>query len=94
MFKVVDCLNICSTRFLYTLYIAVDGNFKLKGKKCHLTDMELMPEWAAYFPKSEYKAHLTKYVNQPKVSKLSIGIDMTLINSSNISTDQHLRVTA
>ncbi|KAI0264560.1 hypothetical protein BGY98DRAFT_901135, partial [Russula aff. rugulosa BPL654] len=31
--------------FLYILYIAIDGNFKLKGKECHLTDIELMPEW-------------------------------------------------
>lgn len=65
---VVDYSDIRNPRFLYTLYIAVDGNFKLKGKERHLTDVELMPGWAAYVPDSEYKAHLANYVDQPEVS--------------------------
>jgi hypothetical protein len=55
-------------RFLYTLYIAIDGNFKLKGKQRHLKDVELMPGWGAYVPEQEYQSHIANYVNQPEVS--------------------------
>lgn len=55
-------------RFLYTLYIAIDGNFKLKGKQRHLKDVELMPGWGAYVPEQEYQAHIANYVDQPDVS--------------------------
>jgi hypothetical protein len=91
IFDVVNQSDICSTRFLYTLYIAVDGNFKLKGKECHLTDVELMPRCAAYVLESDYKAHLTNHIDQPEVN---IDIAMTSINSLNILTDQYLQVTA
>lgn len=55
-------------RFLYILYLAVDGNFKLKGKERHLNDIELMPGWGAYAPEAEYKAHIANYVDEPEVS--------------------------
>ncbi|KIJ89697.1 hypothetical protein K443DRAFT_117632 [Laccaria amethystina LaAM-08-1] len=54
--------------FLYTLFIAVDGNFKLKGKQRHLKDVELMPGWGAYVPEEEYQAHIANYIDQPEVS--------------------------
>ena len=73
------------TRFLYSLYIAVDGNFKLKGKERNLTDVELMPGWAAYVPELEYQAHLANYVDQPEVSTIHIML-FTPINSTNIFT--------
>jgi len=53
---------------LYTLFIAVDGNFKLKGKQRHLTDVELMPGWGAYVPEEEYQAHIVNHIDQPEVS--------------------------
>jgi hypothetical protein len=64
LLNVPDALD----RFLYILYIAVDGNFKLKGKERHLNDIELMPGWAAYAPDAEYKAHIANYVDEPEVS--------------------------
>ena len=57
-----------SIRFLYTLFIAVDGKFKLKGKQWYLQDVELMPRWGAYVPEDEYQAHIANYVDQPEVS--------------------------
>ena len=49
----------CSkNRFLYALYIAIDGNFKLKGKQRYLKDVELMPGWGAYVPEQEYQSHI------------------------------------
>jgi hypothetical protein len=89
---VADHSDIRLTRFLYTLFIAVDGNFKLKGKERHLTDIELMPGWGAYVPESEYKSHLAGYVGQPEVSTDTALL--TFLNSLDIFTDQYLRVTA
>ena len=58
--------NVCD-RFLYTLYVAIDGNFKLKGKQRHLKDVELMPGWGAYVPEKEYQSHIANHVDQPEV---------------------------
>jgi hypothetical protein len=63
----------CYSRFLYTLYIAIDGNFKLKGKERGLQDVELMPGWGAYVPEAEYKSHIANYVDQPEVRVLTFA---------------------
>jgi len=60
-------LPTCFPRFLYTLFLAIDGNFKLKGKERDIRDVELMPGWGAYVPPVEYKAHVDNYVDQPEV---------------------------
>ncbi|KIJ91497.1 hypothetical protein K443DRAFT_135485 [Laccaria amethystina LaAM-08-1] len=52
--------------FLYALFIAVNGNFKLKGKERHIKDVELMPGWGAYVPESEYQDHVENYVDEPE----------------------------
>ena len=60
-------LQLISLRFLYTLYVAVDANFKLKGKQRHLDDVELMPGWGAYVPEAPYQTHIANNVDQPEV---------------------------
>ena len=65
--RIMPLMSIC-IRFLYSLFVAVDGNFKLKGKQRNLTDVELMPGWGAYVPEAEYKAHIANYVDEPEVS--------------------------
>jgi len=50
------------------LYIAIDANFKLKGKQRNLKDVELMPGWGAYVPEKEFKDHIANYIDQPEVS--------------------------
>jgi len=57
-------------RFLYILYISVDGNFKLKGKDRGLKDVELMPGWGPFVEESTYQAFIADYVDQPEVSFL------------------------
>ena len=54
-------------RFLYILYIAVNANFKLKGKDCSLKDIDLMLGWAYYVQEDEFQEHIANYVDQPKV---------------------------
>jgi len=63
----IPSLHIPFPRFLYTLFLAIDGNFKLKGKERNIRDVELMPGWGAYVPPVEYKAHVDNYVDQPEV---------------------------
>ena len=73
----VHLLDICTwkltsqLRFLYTLYVAIDGNFKLKGKQRNLKDVELMPGWGAFVPEKEYKTHIANHVDEEEVSTLS-----------------------
>ena len=56
-----------SFRFLYMLFVAINGNFKLKGKEWHLNDVELMPGWSAYVPEDPYQTHIVNYVYQLEV---------------------------
>ena len=58
-----------SPRFLFALYIAVDANFKLKGKERHLKDVELMPGWGAYISEKDYQDHIASYVDQPEAPR-------------------------
>jgi hypothetical protein len=57
-------------RFLYTLYLAVDANFKLKGKDRGIDDPELAPGWASFVEEASYQEHIAGYVDQPEVQIL------------------------
>lgn len=81
-------LQLIFLRFLYTLYIAVDANFKLKGKQHHLDDVKLMPGWCAYAPKTPYQSHIANNVKQPEVRAQYIC--QSKITSHHIPTDQYL----
>ena len=69
-----------SCRFLYTLFLAVDGNFKLKGKEQHINDIELMPSWGLYVPETEYQSHIAYYVDQMEVRVILIYSYIRAIN--------------
>ncbi|KAF9030912.1 hypothetical protein BJ165DRAFT_1411288 [Panaeolus papilionaceus] len=58
--------------FLYTLFIAVDANFKLKGKQRHLTDVELMPGKGVFVNESDYQRHLKVATDLPELYVLDI----------------------
>jgi hypothetical protein len=70
-------LNSC--RFLYTQFLAVDANFKLKGKDRGIKDLELMPGWASFVEDGRYHEHIAQYVDQPEVR---VTTAIPLINSS------------
>ena len=53
--------------FLYTLFLAVDVNFKLKGKDRGIDDLELAPGWASFIKEARYQKHIVQYVDQAKV---------------------------
>lgn len=60
-------LSYILPRFLYTLFAAVDANFKLKGKERYLRDVELMPGLGAYIEEASFQAHIANYIDQPEV---------------------------
>ena len=49
------------------LYVAVDANFKLKGKQRHLNDIELMGGMGAFVEEEKYQRHLAEYVSEPEI---------------------------
>lgn len=57
--------HTCS--FLYTQFLAVDANFKLKGKDRGINDPDLTPGWASFVEDSRYQEHIIKYVDQAEV---------------------------
>ena len=54
-------------RYLYNMYLAVDANFKLKGKSRGISDIELMPGWGLFVEEEPYQCYLENYVDQPEV---------------------------
>ncbi|KJA16799.1 hypothetical protein HYPSUDRAFT_71075 [Hypholoma sublateritium FD-334 SS-4] len=54
--------------FLYIMYLAVDANFKLKGKDRKIKDVELMPGMAIFVNKDKYQDHLENYIEQPEIN--------------------------
>ncbi|KAM6489975.1 hypothetical protein JOM56_014554 [Amanita muscaria] len=54
--------------YLYILYLAIDANFKLKGKDRKIEDVELMPGTGVFVHESKYQEHIRNYVDQPEIN--------------------------
>jgi hypothetical protein len=54
-------------RFLYTLFLAMDANFKLKGKDRGINDPELAPGWASFVEETRFQEYIKNHVEQPEV---------------------------
>ena len=61
-------------RFLYTIFLAVDANFKLKNKERGIKDFELDPGWGCYVETNRYFQHLDNYADQAEASLIYIYI--------------------
>ena len=48
-------------RFLYTLFIAVDANFKLKSKDQTINEIEISPGGSCFIETDLYEKHLEEY---------------------------------
>ncbi|KAG6825043.1 hypothetical protein H0H92_005019, partial [Tricholoma furcatifolium] len=57
-----------TVRWLYTLFLAMDANFKLRLKKRGLSDVDLAPGWAYYVEENAYQSHLSNYIEQPEIN--------------------------
>ena len=68
----IYCLKVLTNpahtyRYIYTKFLAINGNFKLQLKDCGITDPELAPGWAYFVEEKKYQAFLKDFVNQPEV---------------------------
>ena len=54
-------------RFLYTQFLAIDANFKLKSKDHGISDPELALEWSYFVHEEDYQAFIKGYIDQPEV---------------------------
>jgi len=54
-------------RWLYTLFIAIDANFRAGLKDRGLSDIELAPGWAYLVEELKYQHHIKTYLNHKEV---------------------------
>jgi hypothetical protein len=59
-------------RYIYTQFLAVDGNFKLRLKDRGITDPELAPGWAYFVEEENYQEFIKDYIDQPEVYLLVV----------------------
>jgi hypothetical protein len=59
--------------FLYTLFLAMDANFKLKGKDRGITDLETTPGWSYCVNEHKYQQYLINFADEEEVSNLCLS---------------------
>jgi hypothetical protein len=58
------------SRWLYTLFLAMDANFRTGLKNRGISDPELAPGWAYLVEETKYQNHIKNHVNQTEVNFL------------------------
>ena len=66
-------------RFLYTQFLAIDANFKLKSKDHGISDPELALGWSYFVHEEDYQAFIKGYIDQPEVRGLLVMASHCLI---------------
>jgi hypothetical protein len=59
-------------RYKYTLFLSVDGNYKLRLKDRGIADPELAPGWAYFVEEEKYQGFIKDYIDQPEVYLLVV----------------------
>ncbi|PPQ81721.1 hypothetical protein CVT24_003406, partial [Panaeolus cyanescens] len=54
--------------FLYTLFVAIDANFKLKQKDRGLDDVDLAPGWGAFVQQQPYMEHINRNLDEQEIN--------------------------
>ncbi|TFK79970.1 hypothetical protein K466DRAFT_504692 [Polyporus arcularius HHB13444] len=75
-------------KWLYTLFIMVDANFRAKLKDRGLEDAELGPGWAHYVENSKFKAHVDSLGKQTDTSTCSA--EHKAIQNANLRRDGYI----
>ena len=78
--QVLSHVYLVLDRWLYTLFIMVDANFKLKLKDKGIPDAPLGSGWAYFVEDSQFKSYLEDHSeDQTEVSFLSLSLAVALI---------------
>jgi hypothetical protein len=65
--------------WIYTLYLAMDANFRLKLRNRHIkNDPELGPGWAYCANEKHYQNEMDQYGDQTEVSLIHLGCRTSL----------------
>ncbi|THU89827.1 hypothetical protein K435DRAFT_677089, partial [Dendrothele bispora CBS 962.96] len=86
----MTCMNapphLAHVCFLYTLFLALDANFRLRNRMVsnHYKSLTLGDGWAYLVPCAEYEDHILKYVGQDEMSSCSGFAAMFLANLKNV----------
>ncbi len=67
MSHAVDLTHVPYARWLYTLYLMIDANFRARCKDRGIEDIELAPGWAYYVEEKAYQAHVAACKGQKEV---------------------------
>jgi hypothetical protein len=70
------CIVLMYLRFLFTLFLAIDANFKLKNKDRGIKDFELDPGLGCYVEHSRYQSHLASHTDQHEVCFIFLCHDL------------------
>ena len=63
---------LTSPRWMYTLYLMMDGNFRLKLKDCGAKDVHLAPGWVYYVEDNKFEDHFAKFADlEPEINECS-----------------------
>ena len=68
----VRCKLIFSYRWLYSLFLAVDANFRLKLKDCKIKDPEIGSGWAYFVENDCYIEHVSRNTNDVEVGEFPL----------------------
>lgn len=79
--RYTQCLTLLYLcRWLYTLFLAIDANFKLKSKSRQLNEFELGPGWSYFVASAPYQKHLASFVGEPEVRRTCSHLHVFLID--------------
>jgi hypothetical protein len=73
MYSSIRKTNLYSShryRWLYTLFLAIDANFRLSLKDKGLTDIELGPGWAYQVEETRFQTHVANMLDQKEVQRI------------------------
>jgi len=65
-----------SFRYRYTLFLAIDGNFKLQQKDRGIDDVELAPGWGYFVEEESYQSFIKGHVDIPEVFHIFFQPDL------------------
>ena len=71
--RVIDTRLITSCRWLYSLFLAVDANFRLKLKDRKIKDPEIGSGWAYFVENNQYIKHVSQKTEDVEVSNFHFG---------------------
>ncbi|KAF9515809.1 hypothetical protein BS47DRAFT_1371940 [Hydnum rufescens UP504] len=78
-------------KFLYSLTLAIDANFRLKNRFIRCSDRSLGSGWAYFVENQEYKKYIAQHVTEKDISTCS---GLAALDHANMKSSKGLRITS